>query len=271
MKTISILGCGWLGKALADALLKKGYAVNGSVRSEKKRDALKAIGITPYVLQVENTEILGDFKSFLSAADIIITAFPPGIRRNPNANYAARIKQVLASLPSHSNCKCLHLSSIGVFGATQGEVNESTKPEPDRNVGTQLLEAEKAVIAFDTNATIVRLGGLVGNARHPVKQLACKTGLASAMAPTNLVHQIDVIAFLLAVIDKNLWGQTFHCVSPLHQLRGEFYTQECIENGLPLPQFLSGKSNRSKKVLDTKSAEVFGFKYQLARCRFKDC
>lgn len=269
MKTVSILGCGWLGKALASALLNKGYAVNGSVRSEEKSDALKAVGIMPYVIQIDNSEIVGDFKSFVSDADILITAFPPGVRRNPNANYTARIKQVLASLPS--NCKLLHLSSVGVFGAMQGEVNEVTNPEPDRNVGKQLLDAEEAVMALGANATIARLGGLVGDARHPAKQLAGKTGIVAPMAPTNLVHQNDVVAFLIAVIEGDFWGHTFHCVSPLHQERGVFYTQECKANGLAIPRFSSVKSNRNKKVLDTKSAELFGFVYKLARCRFKDC
>ena len=269
MKTVSILGCGWLGKVLADELLNKGYAVNGSVRSEEKSDALKAVGIMPYVIQIDNSEIVGDFKSFVSDADILITAFPPGVRRNPNANYTARIKQVLASLSS--NCKLLHLSSVGVFGAMQGDVDETAKPKPDRNVGKQLFEAEEAVMALGANATIVRLGGLVGDARHPAKQLAGKTGIAAPLAPTNLVHQKDVVAFLIAVIEGGFWGHTLHCVSPLHQQRGAFYTQECKANGLALPQFSSDKSNRTKKVLDSKSAELFGFNYRLAGCRFKDC
>lgn len=269
MKRMSILGCGWLGKALADTLLKKGYAVNGSVRSEKKADMLRTIGATPYVIQVENSGIFGDFESFVAEADILITAFPPGIRQDPNANYTARIKQVLASLPA--NCKLLHMSSIGVFGAMQGEVNETTFPVSDRDVGNQLLKAEEAVTALGANATIVRLGGLVGDGRHPAKQLAGKTEISAPVAPTNLVHQIDVIRFLTAVIEGDFWGQTLHCVSPLYHQRGVFYTQECEENGLALPHFSPDKSDRNKKVLDTKSAELFGFEYQLAGCHFKDC
>lgn len=269
MKTVSILGCGWLGKAVADTLIKKSYAVNGSVRSEKKGKTLKTIGVTPYIIQVENTGITGDFDSFISKADILITAFPPGIRQDPNANYAARIKQVLASLPS--NCKLLHMSSIGVFGAMQGEINESTLPIPDCNVGEQLLDAEKSIMALGTHATIIRLGGLVGDGRHPAKQLAGKTGISAPTAPINLVHQIDVVNFITAVIEGNFWGETLHCVSPSHQQRGDFYTKECQKNGLALPQFSENKSGRNKKVLDTKSAELFGFTYQLAGCHFKDC
>ncbi len=271
MKQISILGCGWLGRALAKRLLEKGYSINGSVRSERKSNTLRALGILPYVIQIENIGIVGAIKSFVSDADIIITTLPPGLRQNPDADYAMRITHILKSIPPHSNCKILHLSSIGVFGASQGEVDETTVPKPTTAVGNQLLEAEKAVLELGSNATIVRLGGLVGDGRHPVKQLAGKTGLPAPLAPTNLVHQNDVVSFLTSVIEGSFWGHTFHCVSPLHQKRAAFYTKECKENELEPPQFLSEKSDRTKKVLDTISAELFGFVYNLAGCHFKDC
>lgn len=270
MKQISILGCGWLGRALAKRLLEKGYAINGSVRSEAKSNTLKALGISPYVIQIENTGIAGAIKSFVTDTEILITAFPPGLRRNPHADYAARIKNVLTSISSLSNCKLLHLSSIGIFGASQGEVDETTAPRPTTAVGNQLLEAENAVLQLGRNATIVRLGGLVGDGRHPVKQLAGKTGLPAPLAPTNLVHQADVVSFLTALIEGDFWGHTFHCVSPMHQKRATFYTHECKENELEPPQFLSEKNDRNKKVFDTKSAELFGFEYKLAGCHFKD-
>lgn len=271
MKKVSILGCGWLGKALANTLLQKGYDVNGSVRSEEKSIALKNMGVTPYLIEVENSGIVGDFESFISDADILVTAFPPGIRKNANANYTARIKHILMSIPSYSNCNLLHLSSVGVFGAMQGNVNETTQPKPESAVGKQLLEVEEAIMSLGANAAIVRLAGLVGDGRHPVKQLTGKIGVSAPMAPTNLVHQKDVVTYLAAVIKGNYWGQTLHCVSPLHHQRGVFYTQECEENGLAIPQFSYNKSNRNKKVLDTKSAELFGFYYKLAGCHFKDC
>jgi nucleoside-diphosphate-sugar epimerase len=271
MKQVSILGCGWLGKALAKTLLEKKYPIRGSVQTAEKSNALKAIGISPYVIRLENFGVVGDLKSFVADTDILITAFPPGIRRNPETDYVARINHVLNSIPSHSNCNILHLSSIGVFGASQGNVIETDSPKPENNVGKQLLEAEKAVMRLGRNASVVRLGGLLGDGRHPVRQLAGKSNVAAPLAPTNLVHQSDVVSFLTAIIEKNLWGEIFHCVSPLHQQRGVFYKQECVDNGLTPPDFSSEKTNRTKKVMDTKSAPLFDFVYELPECRFKDC
>ena len=89
------------------------------------------------------------------------------------------------------------LSSIAVFGAAQGVVNEKSTPLPDSEVGQQLLSAEKLIQTTTHQATLVRLGGLVGGNRHPVKQLAGRTKIPAPKAPTNLVHREDVVRFLM--------------------------------------------------------------------------
>lgn len=271
MKTVSILGCGWLGQALAQSLLTKGYAVAGSVRSQEKAGVLAKLGITPHVLTVENKGIIGDFDVFCKDADVLVVAFPPGIRRNPNADYAVRIVHILTAISSYPKCKILHLSSIGVFSASQGEVDETTLPKPTSLVGNQLHAAEKSNLSSENRTTVVRLGGLVGDGRHPAKQLSKKRDIPAPDALTNLVHQLDVVRFLTSAIEGGFWGYTLHCVSPIHHTRKDFYTQECKDNYLTEPHFSNQESAQNKKVIDTKSASLFGFDYQLAECRLKDC
>ena len=210
MKGVSILGCGWLGQAFAQSLLTKGYVVAGSVRSQEKANALAKIGVTPHILTVENEGIIGDFDAFIKDADVLIVAFPPGVRRNPNADYAARIAHILTAISSYPNCNILHLSSIGVFGASQGEVYETTVPISTTLVGVQLLAAEKSSLAHGNRSTVVRLGGLVGDGRHPAKQLSRKRDIPAPDAPTNLVHQLDVVRFLTSIIEGGFWGYTLH-------------------------------------------------------------
>lgn len=271
MKVVSILGCGWLGKALAQTFLTKNHIVRGSARTHENSRTLQTLGIDAYKIDVKNTAIVGDINAFVEGTDILVTAFPPGLRRNPEADYTARITQVLKTISAQPNCKILHLSSIGVFGGAQGDVDENSTPKPESPVGIQLLEVERTILRLGNKATVVRLGGLVGDGRHPAKQLAGKQHIPAPNAPTNLVHQKDVVAYLSTVIEKSFWGAVLHCVSPEHYQREAFYTQECKENKLPLPHFSDEKSDRTKKVHDTKSKVLFDFNYQLAGCRFKDC
>ena len=71
MKTISLLGCGSLGFPLAIKLLQNGYKVRGSTTTPSKLQQLKQVGISPYLIDVENM-IPVDF--FIS--DVLVLTLP---------------------------------------------------------------------------------------------------------------------------------------------------------------------------------------------------
>ncbi|MDG1930212.1 MAG: NAD(P)H-binding protein [Flavobacteriaceae bacterium] len=266
MKKIAIMGCGWLGKALAQSLIAKGYHVRGSVTTENHLEGLRNLGIEPFLIKLNNEAITGNLTAFLKEVDTLVIAFPPGLRKNPKANYANRIKILVTALTEHSSCKLVMLGSIGVFGSSQGVVNEKSTPKPDNLSGQQLLEAEKSILTAINHATIVRLGGLVGGDRHPAKQLAGRINIPAPLALTNLVHREDVVRFLMAIIEGGHWGKTLHCVSPVHQRRVDFYTLAAKRLNLPLPAFATTGSTRNKVVMDDSSAGLFDFTYRLADC-----
>ena len=266
MKKAAIMGCGWLGKVLAQSLIAKGHHVRGSVTTEAHLEVLSNMGIEPFLIKLDNETITGNLNDFLEGVDTLVIAFPPGRRKNPDANYASRIKLLVEALAKHPSCKLLLLGSIGVFGAAQGVVNEKSTPTPDGINGQQLLDAEKSIKNAANPATIVRLGGLVGGDRHPAKQLAGKINIPAPQAPTNLVHRKDVVRFLMAIIEEGHWGKTLHCVSPNHQPRIDFYTEASKRLNLPLPSFAKTASKRNKKVMDSRSAALFDFSYRLADC-----
>ena len=141
MKKVAIIGCGWLGKALSESLIAQGHNVRGSVTSKDSLALLQDMGIEPFLIKLNNEAIIGNLNLFVEGVDTLVIAFPPGLRKNPHANYAARIKILVAALAEYPSCKLLLLSSIGVFGAAQGIVNEESVPKPDGISGQQLLKA----------------------------------------------------------------------------------------------------------------------------------
>jgi nucleoside-diphosphate-sugar epimerase len=269
MKKVGILGCGWLGKAIAKELIKEQFLVYGSVQKKQNIEVLKEMKINPFVISIENNRIVGDLNSFLDLVDIIVIAFPPGIKKDANANYLIRINHLIGSLSKKK--KIIFLSSVGVFGSAQGIVNENTTPVPDSNLGEQLFMAEKAVLSINNDKTIIRLGGLVGPGRHPAKMLAGKVNIHSPNALTNLVHQHDVSRFIVSQLNGGHWNMILHCVSPVHHQRSIFYIAECAKNKLRAPKFSNEPSKRNKKIMDTKSGKIFSFKYNLVSCRVEDC
>ena len=100
MKKIAILGCGWLGKVLAQSLLAQGHHVRGSVTTKSHLEVLRNLGTEPFLIKLTNEAISGNLSAFLEEVDALVIAFPPGRRKDPDANYANPVSYTHLTLPT---------------------------------------------------------------------------------------------------------------------------------------------------------------------------
>ena len=275
MKKISILGCGWLGLPLAKSLLKNGFLVKGSTTSIEKIAVLEAAGIEPFLLEVSETEIIGDITSFLENSEILIIDIPPKLRGNSAENFVAKIQNLIPFIANSSVEKVIFISSTSVYAdaiSTALNVTELTKPQPETENGKQLLEAEQ-LLQNNKNfqTTVVRFGGLIGEDRHPIKFLAGRKNIENPEAPINLIHQTDCIGIIETIIkkglqqaqsDKELKTETFNAVAPFHPTRKDYYTQKAIVLNLALPEFEQSKPSIGKIISSEKVESVLEYKFK---------
>ena len=257
IKTISILGCGWYGFALAEALLVDGYEVKGSTTSENKLAQLKEAGIVPYLVNLAIQEFDADFFN----CDVLIISIPP--RKNSTAliSYAEQIKMIGSAAKAK---QVIFISSTGIYQDGNFIVNENTIPEPTSETGKSLLAAETALknnSAFTT--TIIRFGGLIGPNRNLAKHFAGRTGISNGLAPINLIHLYDCIGLTKAILSKNAFGITYHGVSPNHPTRSSFYTQACLESGFEKPEFINALLDW-KQIESVVVPEILGYKWKVS-------
>lgn len=242
IKTISILGCGWYGFALAEALLADGYKVKGSTTSENKLVQLKEAGIVPYLVNLATQE----FDAIFFNCDVLIISIPPRKNNNALVSYVDQIKMIAHVAKAK---QVIFISSTGIYQDGNFIVNENTIPEPTSETGKLLLAAETALRdnpAFTT--TVIRFGGLIGPNRNLATHFAGRTGISNGLAPINLIHLQDCISLTKAIISRNTFGMIYHGVSPNHPTRANFYTQACIESGFEKPEFIN-------ELLDWKQIE----------------
>lgn len=235
---VSILGCGWYGKALAVQLLQKGIVVKGSATSVPKLDELRAVGILPYLIKFDGENELFDATFF--DGDVLIISIPPRSRSQEGGSYLNKIKSIITAAVQRNVKKVIYISSTGVYSDGNQEVNELVMPQPDSESGAILLEAEKRFqnqAAFAT--TIIRFGGLVGPGRHPGRFFAGKTNIPNGLAPVNLIHQQDCIGITQAVIEKNAYGYLFNACSAHHPAKADFYCKMAMRANLPVPEFIN--------------------------------
>jgi nucleoside-diphosphate-sugar epimerase len=263
MKTISILGCGWLGLALAKSLISKNYLVKGATTTPAKLSTLEVLGIEPYLVQFLSSEISSNLSGFIDT-DLLIIAIPPGIRSNNDQdNYRDMAKQLVKLLPGSLVKKLILISSISVYGSTNSVMNESNQPQPDTDSGRLLAEVENQFMQIkDVEVIVLRLAGLIGPGRSASKFFADKTNIPNGLAPVNLIHLDDAISLICNLIKNSQTHGIYNGCAPDHPTKKDFYTLAAKKAGLILPEFLTEK--KEWKIVNSERLQKelkFEFKY----------
>ncbi len=239
---VSILGCGWYGKALAVTLIDKGFNVKGSATSPDKLPSLFSLSVLPYVVRFDT-----DSQSFDAAffeCDVLVISVPPKFRRGESADYLPKIRRIIQVILKYQIKKVIYISSTGVYGETNTEVNELDDPQPDTPSGEILLEAERLFEAeTEFKTAIIRFGGLIGAGRDPGRFFAGKTAIPNGKAPVNLIHLGDCVGITDAVIERNAFGHLFNACSPSHPRKADFYREASFKARLELPEFIDELNN----------------------------
>lgn len=272
-KNISILGCGWLGFPLAQKLIDTGYEVKGSTTSENKIEILKSHKIEPFLINLEENQIVGNVSEFLNNSEILIIDIPPGLRKVTTTTsekiFVNKIKTLLPFVENSTIKKVIFVSSTSVYGDTDSipTVTELSDLQPDTESGKQLMEVEhllKANLCFQT--VIIRFGGLIGEDRNPIYMLAGKSNIANPDAPINLIHQFDCIDIIVELVknskEGNLFNDTFNAVFPYHPTRKEYYTKLAIAKNLTLPTFTAQQKSLGKIISSVKLQQVLAYTFK---------
>lgn len=236
IRTISILGCGWYGFALAQNLVKD-YVVKGSSTTTTKLSQLEQAGIQPYLVKFEaDTET---YDSDFFKCDLLIISIPPKRRSGEAALYPNKIQRIKTAIQTNNVPRVLFISSTAVYGDHNTQVDEDTLPHPDTESGRAIFVAENYLKdQTDFKVTILRFGGLIGPGRDPARFFAGKKNIPNGNAPVNMVHLNDCIGITDSIIQKDAFGYTFNICSANHPTKVEFYKQAALNSNMEPPEFI---------------------------------
>lgn len=232
-RKVSILGCGWVGKALA-LELENTYTIMASVQSQSSFDALK----------VKRRVILNQKNNFNSPSfyktNTLIIAIPP------RGAYLENLITIISHIQEPT--QLILLSSTSVYTQTEGVITE----EDTQNITTPslMLQAEEELQALYPSLLILRLGGLMGYNRIAGKYTDGKTLVHNAYV--NYVHRDDVVAVIKKCIEKDIRATTYNVVAPIGATKKEIYDYNSKRYGFKKTNFKSndikGKQVSSKKL-----------------------
>ena len=263
-KHIGILGCGWLGQALAKKLISNHYKVKATTTRFEKLEALKKIGVNAYQIELKPDIVSGDLDDFLNDLDVLIMAVPPQLKKGHDYFYKA-LKYVFANYDLSALKKIIYISSTGVFAdGLEKTYDENSKPNNKSLRGKKLIALEELVLIQNQlqHPIILRYGGLIEhNGRHPVHFLSGKENIPHPEAPVNLIEQSDAVNLLLNIVDQSHKSNIYHGVNPNHPTRQDYYSKKAKTLNLSPPKFDFSNTSKGKNVSSDLTQKILGFSY----------
>jgi len=259
-KTISILGCGWLGQPLGVRLVQHGYRVNGATTSPEKLPRLAEAGITPYHLTLDPW-VRGDQVRDFFRADVLVLAIPPKPQRpDVDTYFGEQIQAVIDELHYGAIYFVVFVSCTSVYARMNGAVVEGDagRPRPWSLEGRALLEAERRLSQdahFDT--TVLRFADLYGYDRQAGRGEEDHGG-----TPLNLVHRDDAVAVVEAVIAQDIRHEIVNVCADEHPTRQAVATRAAQRRGLDPPAFADDTAEAFCLVSNQRLKARLGYRFR---------
>lgn len=244
MPKIAIVGLGWLGLPAALALKNDGHAVCGTCTSVEKQIVLQEQGVDNIVLDAALSNQL-QAKDFFKECTHGLLNIPPS--KISAESYEEACLSLIQLFPE--NCKIIFASSTGVYLDNSKTLRETEIKDEDFVANHPVRATELALQnVLGKRLSIIRFAGLIGPNRNPAKYFAGKRQIPNGLAPVNLIQLEDCITVIRALIERDFFGHILHACADEHPSKMDYYTRQCAELGLDLPEFIAEKQNW--KIID---------------------
>ncbi|MEM9804512.1 MAG: SDR family oxidoreductase [Cyanobacteria bacterium P01_D01_bin.56] len=271
-ENIAILGCGYVGSALAACWQEQGHFVTGTTTRQERVALLQPLLSKVVTMTGDDPNAV---QSLLQGQDtVVVSVAPTGVQVADEATYektylttARNLLQALKQTPSVK--RVIYLSSNSVYGDRQGEwVDENAAISPTEPRSQMLYEAEQIISQADSEdqrVCILRLGGIYGPGRELVGMLG---GMAGMTLPgrgdrvINWSHRDDIVGAIEFARLNELQG-IYNLVDDSQLTVKEQLKHICSRYGLPPVHW-----DQSKLSLPGKSVRVSNQKFKATGYQF---
>lgn len=256
-----IVGCGFLGEALADRLHGAGWAVTGWTHSMESAARLAAG--KPYPVEARD---ISDAAAVLAAAgaegfrpEAVVQCVSAGRGGGAEAYRRAYLDGARNLLAAFPGARFVFTGSTSVYAQTDGGwVEEGSPAEPDRETGRVLLETESVVLG--AGGAVARLAGLYGPGRSVLlrKFLAGEATIEGDGGRwLNQVHRDDAAAAVARLLAADAPSGVYNAADDTPLTQVAIYQGLSERLGRPLPPSGPPDLDRkrgwtSKRVSNTK-------------------
>jgi nucleoside-diphosphate-sugar epimerase len=244
---VLVIGAGWLGLPLAEALRNAGHSVQVSNRSGASASFTTA-GLQAMALDLD--EELPDLTAF----EVVIASFPPAARAGNDALYAQRLQRLCQALSP--KVRFLLVSSTGVYPQAAGVYTEVSTTLAEHAV----RQGEEVVLKHFPEALVLRAGGLAGYDRIIGRYFSGRE-LVDPTQVVNLIHRDDVVGAALHLMAVGAQG-CYNLVAPEHPSKAAVYAADL--EALQLTPFLTAANPaiEAPRIISSNKLLSTGYRFE---------
>ena len=273
---IAVIGCGYVGSAVACLWQEKGHTVTVTTTTPEKVSNLSAIAERVIVTRGDD---LATLKELLTDREVVLLSV--GAKKRDRTTYEhaylQTAKNVVLALQENSTVRQLiYTGTHAILSDRDGEwADEQCSVDPANENGKILWETEKELLSAQTDKLKVctlRLAGIYGEGRELIKifrSWAGTTRPGKGDNYANWVHLDDIVNAIDFTCQQQLAG-IYNLSSDEPLIRKEFFARLFITHNLPgIDWDDSTPSNRPFNVrLDNQKIKAAGFQLTHPRIRF---
>ncbi|MEQ8999190.1 MAG: NAD-dependent epimerase/dehydratase family protein [Coleofasciculus sp. B1-GNL1-01] len=240
-ENVAIIGCGYVGKAVACYWQKQGHFVTVTTTRKERVTELEEVAAQVVIMTGNDANAV---QSVVQNQNTCLLSLAPISTRQVDAEvyretYIPTAKNVVAALKETSSVKQLiYLSSCSLYGNKNGEwVDENSRIDIDNKYNQVLGEAEQILLSSvreDLSVCILRLGGIYGSGRELMKRLSRLAGKSLPGSGENVgfwIHLDDIVGAVDFAHQHRLNG-IYNLVNDLRWTYRDLCDYVCDKQGL---------------------------------------
>ena len=233
INSVWIAGAGYLGLPLAQQLQAAGVDVRASSRNPRCIKAWHEWDFTA------DTAV----QAFQHATCWVVL-LPP----SSGDDYVTHMQRLCAQAQQLKVSQLIYTSSTSVYGAAARQCDEHSEIAPESRAAQAIAACERIWLTSGLpHVSVLRLGGLYDDERHPVRRLSGRQNIAGGQHPVNVIQRQHALTAIRHCIQHPIHG-TFNVIEAAHPSRAEFYTREAARLGLALPEFDADDVSMGKTI-----------------------
>lgn len=230
-----IIGCGYIGRRVAQRYLDQGDSILGVTRSVERAEALIGEGIRARALDLATDSLFE-----LPTAGAAVFHFAPPPARGVEDLHTRRLAAAFAR-NGHPR-RVVYISTTGVYGDCGGAwVDETWPPRPVVDRARRRWDAEQVLRRWSLESggelVILRVAGIYGPDRLPLERI--RQGLPLVReeeAPwSNRVHADDLVTACAAAMERGADGAVYNVCDGSPSTMTDYFFRVADAAGLPRP------------------------------------